>query len=329
MRRPRVAVLEAIHSDGVAALEAFANVEPHVGMEPADLLRLARDWDAIVVKSVTRVDAALLEAAPSLRVVGRAGTGTENIDMELAAQRGVQVLTVPTGNSVSAAEFTVAQILNLCHRIQEVQAAVHKQDYRRHLYEGRELSALTVGLVGLGNVGIAVATRLAPFECRLLAWDPNSAHTEAFASIGGELAGTFDELLPQVDVLSFHVTLTPATRGMLGPLQIARVKPGLLIVNTARGAVLDDAALLAGLDTGKVAAAALDVLYPEPPFDAEPGSVAYAHPLLSHPRVFITPHVGASTVDAQRRIALDLAHQMREVMVKAASRAPRAVRTRG
>ncbi len=311
---PRIAVLEAIHPDGVARLETLATVDLRLGLERARLLEAVADYDVIVVKSVTEVDEVLLAAAPNLRVVARAGTGTENIDLEAAARRGVEVLTVPTGNTDSAAEFTVAQILGLCRRLGEAQRAVGAGDYRRHLLEGRELAALTVGLVGLGNVGMAVTRRLAPFGCRLLGWDPEPPDASGFAALGGTLVGSFDELLPEPDILSFHVRLTADTRAMLDAQALRRIKPGLLLINTSRGAVIDDRALLAALDDGRVAAAALDVLDPEPPFDAEPGTVTFAHPVLGHQKVVLTPHVAGSTVDAQRRIALALAEMLEPVL---------------
>jgi len=311
---PRVAVLEAIHDEGIARLRGFATVEVRLGLGRAELLEAVKDFEVIVVKSVTQVDEALLAAAPSLRVVARAGTGTENIDLEAASGRGVAVLTVPTGNTVSAAEFTVAQMLALCRRIPEAQRAVSLGDYRRHLLEGRELAELTVGLVGLGNVGMAVARRLQPFACTIVGWDPAPLDGAAFAALGGKMAASFEELLPAVDLLSFHVRLTPETRHMLDRAALAKVSPGLLLVNTARGAVIDGGALIEALDDGRVAAAALDVLDPEPPFDAAPGEAAYDHLLLGHEKVVITPHIAGSTGDAQRRIAIAIAEMLEPIL---------------
>jgi D-3-phosphoglycerate dehydrogenase len=311
---PRVAVLEAIHDEGIARLRAFATVEVHLGLGRAELLEAVKDFEVIVVKSVTQVDEELLAAAPGLRVVARAGTGTENIDLGAASGRGVAVLTVPTGNTVSAAEFTLAQILALCRRIPEAQRAVDAGDYRRHLLEGRELAELRVGLVGLGNVGMAVARRLQPFTCTIIGWDPAPLDGAAFAALGGTMAASYEDLLPAVDLLSFHVRLTPETRHMLDRAALGKVSPGLLLVNTSRGAVIDGGALIEALDDGRVAAAALDVLDPEPPFDAAPGTVAYDHPLVAHAKVVVTPHLAGSTVEAQRRIALTLADSVESAL---------------
>ena len=318
----RVTILEALHRDGVARMGRFARVEVRLGLDREATLRAVADSDVIVVRSTTRVDRGLFDAAPRLAVVARAGTGVENIDLEEAACRGIKVVTTPTGNTVSAAEFTIGQMLNLCRKIPAAQAAVGAGDFRRHLYEGRELGALSVGLVGLGNVGMAVARRLRPFGCRLVGWDPEPPLADEFARLGGELMPGYEALIPEVDILSFHVRLTPETRGMLNARALALAKDGLLVVNTARGAVVDPNALLEALSTGRVAAAALDVLDPEPPFDALPGEHDFTSPLLGHPRILNTPHMGASTEDAQRRIALDLAAQV-EAALSAPAGAPR------
>ncbi|MEW5728909.1 MAG: hydroxyacid dehydrogenase [Pseudomonadota bacterium] len=313
---PLILVLEDIHPEGPRRMADHARVEWLLGASRAEVLAAVADAEAIIVKSVTQVDEEMLAAAPRLRVVARAGSGTDNIDLAAAADRGVRVVTVPTGNTVAAAEFTVALMLMLCRRMPEVLARMSARDYRRHLLAGRELSGQTVGLVGLGNVGMAVAERLTAFGCRLLGFDPRAANGDAFERLGGRIVKDLDLLLPQVDILSLHVRLTPATRNMLGERALTLIKPGAMVVNTARGQVIDDHALLRALDEGRVSAAAVDVLHPEPPFDAEPGTTAYTHPLLGHPRILATPHVGASTEEAQRRISLVLADELAAILGK-------------
>lgn len=313
--KPCIAILEAIHEDGIARLEDFATVDLRLGLPRAVQLEIIGDYEAIIVKSVTRVDEALIAAAPRLRAVGRAGTGIDNIDLNAAERQGIAVLMVPTGNTVSAAEFTIGLMLNLCRKLPDAFRAVAAGDFRRHLLEGRELGGLTVGLVGLGNVGMAVAQRLEPFGCSIVGWDPAPRDAAGFGSLGGRLVGNFEELLPLPDILSFHVRVTPGTTRMLDRTAIARTRPGTLVVNTSRGAVIDDQALLEALAAGHVAAAALDVIDPEPPFDAAPGTHDYDHPLLRHPKVLVTPHMAASTEDAQRRIAVDLAAQLQNALV--------------
>ena len=308
--KPRIAVLESIHRDGIAQLDSFAVVDQHLGVSRAELLEIVGGYDAVIVKSVTRMDRELITRATALKVIGRAGTGTENIDIDFAAARGVRLLTVPTGNSVSAAEFTVAQILCLCRNLYVARSAVENGDFRRQPLEGRELAQLTVAIVGLGNVGTEVARRLRSFGCRMIGYDPAPRYPEALKTLGVQLKDSFEDVLSNADVLTFHVSLDKTTSGMLCRDALKHAKPGILVVNTSRGAVIDDQALLEALGNGQVAAAAVDVIWPEPPFDRPPGKEAFDHPLLAHPRVYVTPHMAASTEDAQRRIAIDLATQI-------------------
>ena len=308
--KARVTILEAIHPDGVELIKQFAEVDIHLGLHRDEMLEAVKDSVGIIVRSVVQVDKSLLDAASKLRVVGRAGTGTENIDLEATADRQVAVLTTPTGNTVSAAEFAISQMLNLCRNSRASHEAVARGDFRRHLLQGRELGALTVGLVGLGNVGMAVAQRLKPFGCRIVGWD----RVQEFLELGGEMAASYDDLLSNVDILSFHVRQTLETTNMLDDRALTLVNPGLLVVNTARGGVIDQSALLRAVESGQIASAALDVITPEPPFDKSPEEHEFCHPLLNHSQVVITPHMAASTDDAQRRIAEDLARQFREYL---------------
>ena len=312
--KPRVTILEAFHAEGIELLEQFAEVEILLGLSREDILEAIKDSVGIIVRSVVQVDKPLLDAASKLVVVGRAGTGTENIDLAATSSRQVVVLTTPTGNTVSAAEFTISQILGLCRNIKASHQAVERGDFRRQLLQGRELGALTVGLVGLGNVGMAVARLLKPFGCRVIGWDPTPPRLQDFLRLGGEMAESFNDLLPNVDVLSFHVRQSPETTDMLDDRALALAKHGLLVVNTARGGVIDQGALVRALESGRVAAAALDVITPEPPFDLAPDEHQFCHPLLNRTEVVITPHMAASTEDAQRRIARDLARQLGECL---------------
>ncbi len=313
--RPRITILEAIHPDGVDRMAQFAEVHLSLGLERAAVLDAVAKSDAVVVKSVVQVDGQLFKHAPKLQVVGRAGTGVDNIDLDEAQRRGIAVHTVPAGNSISGAEYAVGQILSLCRRFPEAERFIASGDFRRHLLEGRELQCLTVGLVGLGRVGLAVAERLAPFGCKLLGYDPGSAGHERFIELGGELVDDFESMLPRLDLLSFHARLTSDNRHMLGRDQFSKVRSGLLLVNSARAALIDEEALLEALNSEQIGWAALDVLDPEPPFDASPEAHNYSHPLLAHPRVTVTPHMAASTLDAQRRIAIDLAEQLHGVLI--------------
>ena len=313
--KPIITIFEAIHNIGIEYLSEFAEVKLAYGVNRKKCLQLASKSNAIVVKSVIQVDKELLNNASSLRVIGRAGTGIDNIDTSEAKKMNIPVLTVPTGNSVSAAEFTILQILSLCRRLPEVIKATNENDFRRNLLEGRELNNKKVGLVGLGNVGLLVTERLKAFGCKILGYDPYLKEKSVFISHGGVITDSFEQLLSEVDVLSFHSRLTPSNFHMMGRKQFQKVKDGLLLVNCARADLIDQNALLESLDNGKVAMASLDVIEPEPPFDLHPTEHNYQHKLLMHPRIIVTPHIGASTIEAQKRISLNLAEQLRRVLL--------------
>ena len=313
--KPIITIFEAIHTSGIEYLAEFADIRLAYGVDRINCLKLTSESDAIVVKSVVQVDKELLGNSPRLRVIGRAGTGVDNIDVTEAKKMNIQVLTVPTGNSVSAAEFTLLQILSLCRRLPEVTNSTNENDFRRHLLEGRELQDMTVGLVGLGNVGMLVSERLKAFGCKILGWDPRSKDKGDFISHGGVYVESFEQLLSEVDILSFHARLTSDNYHMMGRKQFQKVKDGLLLINCARADLVDQNALLESVNNGKVAMASLDVLEPEPPFDLHPKEHNYQHQLLKHPRVIVTPHIGASTIEAQKRISLNLGEQLKKALL--------------
>ena len=313
--KPIITIFEAIHTSGIEYLAEFADIRLAYGVDRINCLKLTSESDAIVVKSVVQVDKELLGNSPRLRVIGRAGTGVDNIDVAEAKKMNIQVLTVPTGNSVSAAEFTLLQILSLCRRLPEVTNSTNENDFRRHLLEGRELQDMTVGLVGLGNVGMLVSERLKAFGCKILGWDPRSKDKSDFISHGGVYVESFEQLLSEVDILSFHARLTPDNYHMMGRKQFQKVKDGLLLINCARADLVDQNALLESVNNGKVAMASLDVLEPEPPFDLHPKEHNYQHQLLKHPRIIVTPHIGASTIEAQKRISLNLGEQLKKALL--------------
>ena len=313
--KPIITIFEAIHTSGIEYLAEFADIRLAYGVDRINCLKLTSESDAIVVKSVVQVDKELLGNSPRLRVIGRAGTGVDNIDVIEAKKMNIQVLTVPTGNSVSAAEFTLLQILSLCRRLPEVTNSTNENDFRRHLLEGRELQDMTVGLVGLGNVGMLVSERLKAFGCKILGWDPRSKDKGDFISHGGVYVESFEQLLSEVDILSFHARLTPDNYHMMGRKQFQKVKDGLLLINCARADLVDQNALLESVNNGKVAMASLDVLEPEPPFDLHPKEHNYQHQLLKHPRIIVTPHSVASTIEAQKRISLNLGEQLKKALL--------------
>lgn len=306
----KLLVLESIHPAGVRRLQEFAHVRTLLNVPRELVLASLQDVEVVVCKSVTRVDREFLAAAPQLKVVGRAGTGTDNFDKAALAERGIPLLTVPTGNSVSAAEFGLMCILMLAKRAVEAIDAVRGGDFRRDLLEGRELSRMTVGLLGVGNVGRLVASRLQAFGCKVLGHDPDPRSMALARSIGVQTVDSVEALIEASDLVSLHATIDERSRGIINRATLAAARPGLLLVNIARGGLMVDSDVIAALDDGRLAALAIDTLAPEPPYNAVPGSHSFDHPLLHHPKVVVFPHMAASTTDAQEMIALSLAEQI-------------------
>jgi D-3-phosphoglycerate dehydrogenase len=306
----RIVVFEAIHAEGLERLRTRADVDVRLGCSREEQLRIVADAAAIVVRSVTQVDGELLDRAPRLRVVGRAGSGTENIDLDRARERGVEVVTVPGGNAQSVAEFTILQMLALCRKAFPIAAAVRGGDFRREQYQGVELAALRVAVVGVGRIGQLVVRCLRPFGCRVVGFDVVAEPRSALRDVPVIWAETLDDALRGADIVTVHVPRTPATLGLIGARELRLLNPGAFVVNTSRGGIIHEDALVDAIRRGHVGGAAIDVLVDEPPFDAMPGEVPYRNALLDCPGVYVTPHCAASTEQAQRRIAVSLADEV-------------------
>lgn len=296
-------------------LEEHAEVIVATGLPFPELIPFLRECDGLVVRSQTKVTADLIAAAPRLRVIGRAGIGVDNVDVDAASRRGIVVVNAPTSVVVAAAEHTVALILSLCRRIPQAHQSVASGRWERGRFIGTELRGKTVGIIGLGNIGAEVARRLAAFEVRLVGSDPYLS-PEYAARLGVTLL-SLDDLVVQADLMTIHVPLTAATRGLIDAERLARTKPGVRLVNCARGGVVDEEALLEALASGQVAGAALDVFAHEPPTNPA---------LLNSDRVVLTPHLGASTEEAQVAAAVEIAEQVTAVLagrpVRSAVNAP-------
>lgn len=309
-----VTIFESIHPSGVEKLNQFADVKFSLGSSTEDIFKNAQESDVIIIKSVTKVNRELIDACPNLKVIARAGTGLDNIDVEYARSMGKKVFHVPTGNTVSAAEFALMFILIGCKRLPDIQGFIQKNDFRRHLLEGRELSEQTVGLIGLGNVGIELARRLAPFKCRLVAWDPYSSHQEEFISLGGEVINSLDSIASESNIISLHCALNEDTKELINKEFISMCKRDLILVNTARGGLINERDLCGSLKVIRSMVYFADVLLDEPPFEKESHEHNYTNPLLHLSNALITPHVAASTVEAQRKIALNLVEQIKKTL---------------
>ncbi len=300
----RILVSDPIAADGVTALEnAGAEVDVRTGLSPDDLRAAIVGYDALVVRSETKVTAAVFEAAARLKVVGRAGVGVDNIDLDAATEKGVVVVNAPTGNTISAAEHTIALMLALSRNIPAANASLRSGKWERSRFVGTEVRGKTLGIIGLGQVGSEVARRARGLEMRVIAFDPFVPEERARV-IGAECVSK-EELIRESDFITVHTTLTEGTKKLLAREELRRMKPSVRIVNTARGGIIDEDALKMALDEGWIAGVALDV------FETEPLT---SHPLFENEQAIVTPHLGASTAEAQERVAVDVAEEVLAVL---------------
>jgi len=297
--RPVVLIAENLSESTVEVFGDEAEVRHVDGTDRPALFRALSEADALLVRSATKVDAEALRHAPRLKVVARAGVGLDNVDVPAATTAGVMVVNAPTSNIVSAAEHAVALLLAVARRVPAADASLRGGEWKRSSFTGVELAGKTVGVIGLGRIGQLFAQRIAAFGTVLIASDPYVSAAKA-AQLGIELVD-LDELLARSDVISVHLPKTPETRGLVGVKQLAKVKPGVMIVNAARGGLIDEQALAAAIRDGQVAGAGIDV------FETEPMT---ASPLFELPQVVVTPHLGASTAEAQDRAGTDVAHSV-------------------
>jgi D-3-phosphoglycerate dehydrogenase len=293
-----VFVAEKLEALGLDILGRDAKVIYETGLAPDQLIARLNEVaaDALVVRSGTKVTRAIIEAVPSLRVVGRAGTGVDNIDLAAATERGIIVVNAPTGNSIAAAEHAIALMTALARNIPQADAALRRGEWNRHAYTGTALTDKTLGIVGMGRVGSEVARRARGLGMDVLAYDPYFPPERA-AALGVPLV-ELDAIWDKSDFITLHAPLTDSTRHIINRQSLARMKRGVFIINDARGELIDDVALIEALDSGQVAGAALDVFVQEPPVN---------NPLVGRPNVIVTPHLGASTAEAQLDVAREIA----------------------
>ncbi len=297
----KILVCDPISPKGVGLLQQRAEFQVVVlpkRLSEAELLPIVADATAMLVRSETKVTRKVIEAAPKLRVVGRAGVGVDNVDVEAATQHGVVVMNTPGGNTVSTAELSFAMILALARKVPQAHASMASGKWDRKLFSGVELAGKTLGILGMGRIGSEVAKRALAFGMRVVAYDPFLTEARAKA-LGIELAGDLDDVYQISDFITVHMPVTDLTRGMLNASAFSKMKPGVRIVNCARGEIVVENDLIAALDAGKVAAAALDVFSEEP--------LAAEHPFRKHPGIILTPHLGASTAEAQEKCGIEVA----------------------
>lgn len=300
----KVIVTDEISEKGLELLQKEPRVQLDVrlGLAKAELHRLIGDYDAIITRSGTQVDAELISHAKKLKMVARAGVGIDNVDVPAASERGIIVVNAPFGNTNSAAEHTLALLLALCRNVPEANSSLKGGQWQRAPFTGQELKQKTMGIIGLGKVGGRVALRARAFEMEVLVYDPYISEKRA-ADFGTRLV-SLDQLVSAADVISVHTPLNDETRDLIRAEHLGRMKDGVLIVNCARGGIMNEAAVLDALEQGKVGGAAFDVWSEEPP--ASP----VLKRLIAHPRMVVTPHLGANTFEAQTNVAVDVSREI-------------------
>jgi D-3-phosphoglycerate dehydrogenase len=304
----KILVTDSLAPQGIEVFERAQGFEVNVriGVKPDELQKIVADYDGWVIRSGTKITAELIEAAKNLKVIGRAGVGFENIDVDAATKKGIVVMNTPGGNNVTTGEHTISLMMALARHIPQAVASLKGGKWDRNKFVGVELCNKTLGVVGLGNVGRIVAERAAGLRMKVIGYDPFIS-SESIARMGVEPA-SLDDLLGKSNFITVHVPLTSETQGLINREAIAKMKPGVRVINCARGGIIDEKDLADAVRAGKVAGAALDVYVDEPP--------AQDHPLIKLDQVITTPHLGASTDEAQLNVAIAVAEQMVDFLAK-------------
>ena len=308
MSKPKVLVADPIAQRGIDELAngGLLEVTVRLGLKPDELLAIIGEYQALVVRSETKATAQIIEAATNLKVIGRAGVGVDNVDVDAATKRGVIVMNTPGGNTISTAEHAFTLMMTSARKIPAADATMKAGKWDRKSFEGVELYAKTLLILGMGRIGTEIARRSIAFGMRVLAYDPYLSASRA-RSLQVELVEKLDDIIPQADFITLHMPLTAETKYMLNAERLAKAKKGVRIINCARGGLIDETALVAALQSKQVAAAALDVFEVEPlPADS---------PLRAVPNLILTPHLGASTAEAQEGVGLEVAEQIRAALL--------------
>ncbi|MCL0073338.1 phosphoglycerate dehydrogenase [Dehalococcoidia bacterium] len=299
----KILITEPLAEEGINILSAHAEVDIRLGLKPEELRNIIGDYEALVVRSETRVTAEVIEAGERLQAIGRAGVGVDNIDLDVATSRGVVVVNAPESNILSVAEHTIALMMALARNVPQAHAHLKSGKWERKRFMGIEVRNKKLGIIGLGRVGSEVAKRAKGMGMHPVAYDPMVSLDYA-RSLGVELV-SLEQLLKESDFITVHIPLTESTRGLIGDGELRLVKPAVRLINTARGGIIDEEALLEAIEEGRVAGAAIDV------FTKEPATQSI---LLKSDKVIVTPHLGASTLEAQAGVAVDIAEQVTDIL---------------
>ena len=309
MTMKKVLVADALSPAGVDRLRAIAEVDVKTGLKPEDLIATVSNYDALLVRSQTQVTADVIKAGKKLQVIGRAGVGVDNIDIKAATEAGIIVVNAPTGNTISAAEHTMALMLSMARHIPRANASLKGGAWERGKFLGTELRGKTLGIIGLGNIGSEVSKRARAFEMKVIGYDP-FVSAERAKNMQIELA-SLERIYKEADFITLHVPLTAQTKNMISAKELAMMKPTARIINAARGGLIDEEALVAAINTKKLAGAAIDVFIKEPCTD----NVCFAAE-----NIVVTPHLGASTVEAQDLATSDVVDQVIDIFNGAPAR---------
>ena len=299
----KVLITDPIAKEGVNLLrDAGFQVDERPDLKGEKLVAEIHEYDALIVRSATKVTREVIEAASRLKVIGRAGVGLDNIDLVAAKEHGIEVINTPGATAISVAELALGLMLACARRIPQADRSVHAGRWEKKLFKGIELYGKTLGIIGIGKIGTELARRAAALGMKVIAYDPFVKSHEIAEMVD------FDELLSRADVISLHLPLTDETRNMLSENEFAKMKDGVILVNAARGGIVDEDALAKALESGKVRCAALDV-YAQEPIDPD-------SPLLKFENIVLTPHIGAQTLEGQRRAGIEIAQKIRNFLIE-------------
>lgn len=309
---PRILLLDTIHDNGLEIIKSFARVDDGRLLSEEELIIAIPDYQGIVIKSGNSITRNLIQQAKQLKVIGRAGTGLDNIDLGAANQHGIKIITSPEGNVCSVAEYIICMMLFLSHRFHEAHEGALKKDFRRASWQGRNLANLSVGLIGLGRIGCKVAEGLQGLSNSIHGYDPYCKDKISLQNLKIKMYDSLPEMLAHTNIVSLQLPLTDDTHHLMNSQAFEVMLPDSILINSSRGAIIDDAALEVAMQKGIIRFSALDSLCPDPPYQQDPQTCTYTHPWINHPSVYYTPHIAAGTADALCEVAVELAKKMKE-----------------
>ena len=305
-------ILERISEEGIEIFKSFSDVLEYYEKSTVDIYKKISEFDIVIIKSTVKINKKFLEHSENLKVIARAGTGLDNIDLKEVKKRNIKIISVRRGNTIATAEYVITLILLLLKKIFQIEQMIKKNDYARHKIYLEELSSMNVGIVGMGNLGIELSLRLKNFGCKLLSYDPFSNKKKKFSLLGGKILENLDSLLKKSDIVVMAASLNHTSINLINRQNIDKLKVGSYLINCARAKLIDNDALLEALDNGRVNLAAIDIVDPEPLYQKKKQQL---HPIVRHSKVFYSPHVAAMTQFSQKKIAISLGKKVRNYML--------------